>query len=310
MATSAAAAAGGSSVAVDEVAVEVHRKDYRPVPYAAAVVDLLFQLHEEATSVVSTIKFAANPAAGGSKAGGPLELNGAPEVELVSLSLDGVAVPASGYERTPKGGLLLKAVPGGEGFTLRVETRIKPQENTSLEGLYKSSGNFSTQCEAEGFRRITFFQDRPDVMAVYTVRLEADKAAYPVLLSNGNLVDSGDVAGQQGRHFAVWHDPFVKPCYLFALVAGNLACTEDVFVTKSGRSVALRIWTQHHNASKTAHAMVSLKKSMAWDEQRFGLEYDLDLFNIVAVDDFNMGAMEVSCFVVDGGSAHPRADVQ
>jgi len=277
-----------SQAAVAETAQAVYRKDYKPVPYSINTVGLVFVLNEDATVVKSTLQLSRTPAAG---SGSPaLELQGAPEVELLSLTLDGSPVPASGYERTAKGGLTLKSVPTGATFTLVVETKIKPQDNTSLEGLYKSSGNYCTQCEAEGFRRITFFLDRPDVMSVYTTRVEADKAKYPVLLSNGNLVDSGDLGG--GRHFAVWHDPFVKPCYLFALVAGDLACTEDKFVTASGTPVALRIWTQHHNASKTAHAMESLKKSMTWDETRFGLEYDLSLFNIVAVDDFNMGAME------------------
>ena len=163
-------------------------------------------------------------------------------------------------------------------------------ENTRLEGLYKSSGNFCTQCEAEGFRRITFYPDRPDVMARFSTRIEAEKAKYPVLLGNGNLVESGPLPG--GRHFTVWEDPFPKPCYLFALVAGDLACVADAFTTASGRAVDLRIYTQAHNADKAGFAMESLKASMAWDESTFGLEYDLDLFNIVAVDDFNMGAME------------------
>ena len=170
-------------------------------------------------------------------------------------------------------------------------TLIKPQENSLLEGLYKSGGNFCTQCEAEGFRGITFFLDRPDVMATYTTRIEADKAKYPVLLGNGNLVEEGEV-GDGTRHFTVWEDPFRKPCYLFALVAGDLAMREDTFTTSSGRTVALRIFVQAQNIGKVDFAMQSLKRSMKWDEDTFGLEYDLDLFNIVAVDDFNMGAME------------------
>ncbi|CAJ2676558.1 unnamed protein product [Trifolium pratense] len=175
-------------------------------------------------------------------------------------------------------------------YDLEIVTEILPQKNTSLEGLYKSSGNFCTQCEAEGFRKITYYQDRPDIMAKYTVRIEADKALYPVLLSNGNLAGQGDLEG--GKHYAVWEDPFKKPCYLFALVAGQLASRDDTFTTRSGRKVSLRIWTPADDVPKTAHAMYSLKAAMKWDEDVFGLEYDLDLFNIVAVPDFNMGAME------------------
>ncbi|BAT06721.1 Os08g0562700, partial [Oryza sativa Japonica Group] len=154
----------------------------------------------------------------------------------------------------------------------------------------KSTGNFCTQCEAEGFRKITYFQDRPDVMATYTCRIEADKTLYPVLLSNGNLIEQGDLEG--GKHYALWEDPFKKPSYLFALVAGQLDCREDSFTTCSGRKVTLRIWTPGQDLAKTAHAMYSLKAAMKWDEEVFGLEYDLDLFNIVVVPDFNMGAME------------------
>ncbi|RXH95583.1 hypothetical protein DVH24_008083 [Malus domestica] len=185
--------------------------------------------------------------------------------------------------------LTLKSLPSGV-FTLEILTEMYPQKNTSLEGLYKSSGNFCTQCEAEGFRKITFYQDRPDIMAKYTCRIEADKSLYPVLLSNGNLTEQGDLEGN--RHYALWEDPFKKPCYLFALVAGQLESRDDTFITRSGRKVALRIWTPAQDVAKTAHAMYSLKAAMKWDEDVFGLEYDLDLFNIVAVPDFNMGAME------------------
>ena len=177
-----------------------------------------------------------------------------------------------------------------EKFTLEVETFIKPQENFSLEGLYKSSGNYCTQCEAEGFRKITYFLDRPDVMALFTTTIIADKEKYPVLLSNGNPVDAGDL--DDGRHWAKWHDPFKKPSYLFALVAGDLAYIEDHYTTISGRDVLCRIYVQHHNIDQCDHAMASLKKSMKWDEDTYGREYDLDVYNIVAVDDFNMGAME------------------
>ena len=166
---------------------------------------------------------------------------------------------------------------------------IRPA-NTQLLGLYRSSGTYCTQCEAEGFRRITYFPDRPDVMAVYTTRIEADKAEAPVLLANGNLRDSGDLPG--GRHFAVWHDPFPKPSYLFALVGGELGCVEDSFVTMSGREVALRIYVEPGKEDRCGYAMDSLKRAMRWDEEAFGREYDLDVFMIVAVSDFNMGAME------------------
>ncbi|XP_024529079.1 puromycin-sensitive aminopeptidase [Selaginella moellendorffii] len=176
-------------------------------------------------------------------------------------------------------------------FDLEIGSEIHPETNLSLEGLYKSSsGMFCTQCEAEGFRKITFYQDRPDVMAKFTTRIEADKAQYPVLLSNGNLIDSGDL--ENGFHYAVWEDPFKKPCYLFALVAGQLTSRDDTFKTRSGRDVQLRIWTPAQDVPKTEHAMHALKLSMKWDEDVYGLEYDLDLFNIVAVPDFNMGAME------------------
>ncbi len=174
--------------------------------------------------------------------------------------------------------------------TLDIETALQPEKNTSLMGLYVSSGNFFTQCEAEGFRKITFFPDRPDVMAKYTVMLRADKERYPVLLSNGNLIEQGDLG--DGRHYALWEDPFKKPSYLFALVAGNLVCQEEAFQLKSGREVLLQVWVEHGNLDKTQHAMDSLKNSIRWDEERFNLELDLDRFMIVAVGDFNMGAME------------------
>ena len=242
--------------------------------------------------MTSRLQLSRTPSsASGGPASAARELAGSPELQLRSVKLNGAALPPSAYERTAKGGLLLPGpLPDGAPFELELVTATKPQENTSLEGLYKSSGNFCTQCEAEGFRRITFYLDRPDVMARFTTRVEADAAKYPVLLSNGNLVSRGAAPG--GRHFTVWEDPFPKPCYLFALVAGDLAETADSFTTASGRRVALRIYTQAHNADKTGWAMESLKASLAWDEKRYGLEYDLDLFNIVAVDDFNMGAME------------------
>ena len=245
--------------------------------------------------VRSTLHLTRTAAAGGEGVASPaLELAGSPELVLRSLALNGVPLPAAAYTRTPKGGLLLHGpLPDGAPFELETVVAIRPQDNTALEGLYKSGGMFCTQCEAESFRRISFYLDRPDVMARFTTRIEADKAKDPVLLSNGNLVAQGAAAG--GRHFTVWEDPFPKPCYLFALVAGDLAETADSYTTASGRRVALRIYTNAHNADKTGWAMESLKASLAWDEKRYGLEYDLDLFNIVAVDDFTMCAQAACC---------------
>ena len=177
-----------------------------------------------------------------------------------------------------------------DSFSLRTCVAICPEENTSLEGFYRSQSAYCTQCEAEGFRKITYFTDRPDVLAIYTVTLEADAEACPVLLSNGNLIE--EVALDEGRHRAVWHDPFPKPSYLFAMVAGDLKRTRDVFTTASGKSVDLHIWVEEKDLGYCDYAMTSLKEAMRWDEAVYGLEYDLDLYNIVAVDDFNMGAME------------------
>nr|WP_202899320.1 M1 family aminopeptidase [Kordiimonas gwangyangensis] len=177
-----------------------------------------------------------------------------------------------------------------DAFTLTVVTELRPKENTRLEGLYFSGGNYCTQCEAEGFRHITYYLDRPDVLARYNVRIEADKAKFPVLLSNGNPGAMGDLAG--GRHFAEWHDPHPKPAYLFAMVAGKLGCLTDSFTTASGKEVTLNIYAAEADLAKCDYAMASLQRSMKWDEEVFGLEYDLDVYNIVAVSDFNMGAME------------------
>ena len=211
------------------------------------------------------------------------------DLELEGLAIDGVPVPAERYSLTVRPPHHPAAAAADRSCST-IETAIDPSANTQLMGLYRSGGTYCTQCEAEGFRRITYFPDRPDVMAVYTTRIEADKAEAPVLLANGNLVKSGDLAG--GRHFAVWHDPFPKPSYLFALVGGDLACVADRFVTMSGREVDLRIYVEHGKEGRCAYAMDALKRSMRWDEQAFGREYDLDVFMIVAVSDFNMGAME------------------
>ena len=211
------------------------------------------------------------------------------EVRLKGVEVDGVARDPGEYEEGETT-LTLPGLPGQAVFTVRIVTEVAPADNTQLMGLYQSSGVYTTQCEAEGFRRITFFPDRPDVLAVYTTRIEAAKDAAPLLLSNGNLQESGDL--DDGRHYAVWHDPHPKPSYLFALVAGDLGVVEDSFVTASGREVALKIFVEHGKEPRATYAMDSLKRAMRWDEERFGREYDLDIFMIVAVSDFNMGAME------------------
>ena len=257
--------------------------DYAPPDFLVDAVDLEFDLAEHATQVRARLALRRNPAASRDRA---LALDGQ-HLELVSLALDGRALGPGDYARTDER-LTIAGVP--EAFALETVTRIDPAANTALEGLYLSSGNFCTQCEAEGFRRITYYPDRPDVMARFTTTIRADKDRYPVLLSNGNRVAAGDLP--DGRHYARWHDPFPKPSYLFALVAGRLVSLDDHFVTRSGRRVALRLFVEPGNLDKCAHAMESLKRAMKWDEERFGLEYDLDTFMIVAVGDFNMGAME------------------
>lgn len=259
----------------------IRRADYTPPPFLIETVDLDVELGKETTVVVSRLAVRRNPAAAAAPA--DLVLDGK-KMELVSVQLDGK--PAR-HEVTPET-LTLHGVP--DRFALEITTRLRPQDNTELTGLYKSRDLFCTQCEAEGFRRITYFLDRPDVMARYTTRIVADRALAPVLLSNGNLVDSG--ALDDGRHFARWEDPFPKPSYLFALVAGPLECLEDRFTTRSRREVTLRIYVRPGDVGRCDHAMESLRKSMKWDEDVYGLEYDLDTFMIVAIDDFNMGAME------------------
>lgn len=262
---------------------EILLKDYKKPDYLFDTVDLRFQLGEDKTIVSS--KIVVFPRIKGVSC--PLVLHGH-DLKLLSIKVDGKELKKEEFQLDMRH--LTLASPPTSAFTLEIVTEIYPQNNSSLEGLYKSSGNFCTQCEAEGFRKITYYQDRPDVMAKYTCRIEADKTLYPVLLSNGNLIEHGDL--EDGKHYALWEDPFKKPSYLFALVAGQLESRDDSFVTCSGRKVSLRIWTPSHDVPKTAHAMYSLKAAMKWDEEVFGLEYDLDLFNIVAVPDFNMGAME------------------
>jgi aminopeptidase N len=262
----------------------IHLQDYRAPDWLVETVDLDVSLHPTATKVRATLQL--KPNTDGSPA--PLVLDGE-ELKLVSLALDGKPLSADAFVATPE--KLTIAQPPNRSFRLEIETLLDPAANTQLMGLYRAGATYCTQCEAEGFRRITYFPDRPDVMAVYTTRIEADKAEAPVLLSNGNLVAHGDVPGTQ-RHFAVWHDPFRKPSYLFALVGGDLARVADSFTTMSGRNVALHIYVEPGKQDRCAYAMESLKRAMRWDEEAFGREYDLDVFMIVAVSAFNMGAME------------------
>jgi len=266
------------------VPAPVYRSDYTPPDYIVDSIDLRIEPGVETTRVVSRMVLRANhDAAQGQR---PLLLDGH-RFRLISVSMDGLVLPPDAYSVTTEQ-LVVPMVPFL--FTLEVITELRPQDNTFLEGLYCSNGMFCTQCEAQGFRSISYYPDRPDVLAVFTVTIVADKEKYPVLLANGNLMQAGDLP--DGRHFAAWHDPFPKPSYLFAMVAGNLACISDSFRTCSGRNVALHIYVHEHNRTKCEHAMRSLKKAMRWDEETYGREYDLDCFMIVAVDDFNMGAME------------------
>ena len=267
---------------LDQQGKTIYLKDYQQPDFWIEQVDLTFELEEQRTRVVSQLQLKKHEKSSTST----LVLMGEC-LELGTVKVDGNKIDSSDYIVTDTT-LTVHDVPNV--FTLEVETFTKPQENFSLEGLYKSSGNYCTQCEAEGFRKITYFLDRPDVMALFTTTIIADKEKYPVLLSNGNPVGSGDLDNK--RHWAKWQDPFKKPCYLFALVAGDLSFIEDNYTTMHGRDVQCRIYVQHHNIGKCDHAMQSLKKSMQWDEETFGREYDLDVYNVVAVDDFNMGAME------------------
>ena len=262
----------------------IRLSEYRVPDFLIDRVSLDFALEPEATRVVSRLEMRRNLVG---IAGAVLELDG-DELEFVSVALDGKALPAGAFTVSPQA----LAIPGlpDTPFTLTIETRVNPAANTKLMGLYRSNGVYCTQCEADGFRRISYFLDRPDVMSIWRVRIEADKTACPLLLSNGNPVATGDLPN--GRHFAVWDDPHKKPCYLFALVAGDLDAFPGEHVTPSGRKVKLNVYVEKGKAERAAYAMDSLIRSMKWDEEVFGREYDLDLFNIVAVSDFNMGAME------------------
>ena len=266
-----------------EQARPVRLQDYRPPDWLVDEVRLDVSLHPTASRVRSDLSLRPNP----DGAPAPLVLDG-DGLTLASVFVDGRPLPDGAFAATPD--RLTIAQPPQRPFTLTIETIVDPSANTQLMGLYRSSNTYCTQCEAEGFRRITYFPDRPDVMAIYTTRIEADKTQAPILLANGNLVESGDLP--DGRHFAVWYDPFPKPSYLFALVGGTLACVEDAFITMSGRKVTLRIYVEPGKEDRCGYAMDALKRSMRWDEEAFGREYDLDIFMIVAVSDFNMGAME------------------
>jgi aminopeptidase N len=262
----------------------IYLKDYIPAPFLAQKIALKFELFVEKTVVTSTVDYAKNPAS----VGLDLVLNGDHQT-VMSVLMNGQAFSDYGLED----GIMTIAnatnIAGGK-FALTIVSEIDPAGNTALEGLYQSQGNYFTQCEAEGFRRITFFQDRPDILSIFNVRIEAAKQSHPVLLSNGNLMAEGDLGND--RHFTEWFDPFPKPCYLFALVAGDLVHIADSFTTMSGRKVDLRIYVRPGDEAQCDHAMQSLKKSMRWDEETYGREYELNRFNIVAVSDFNMGAME------------------
>ncbi|MBW2683858.1 MAG: aminopeptidase N, partial [Deltaproteobacteria bacterium] len=260
------------------------RKDYSAPYYFIESVELLFKLFDEKTRVITKSIFYKNDH--GMPTGAPLILSGE-KLNLISVKMDGKPVDPEKYSADNKT-LTINNPPST--FTLEIITEIDPARNTSLEGLYRSSGNYCTQCEAEGFRKITYYLDRPDILAKFTVRIEGDKESCPVMLSNGNCIERGEL--DANRHYAIWQDPFPKPCYLFALVAGRLVSLEDEFITRSGKKIDLKIYVEERNRKKCGYAMLSLKKAMKWDEDVFGLEYDLNTYMIVAVDDFNMGAME------------------
>ncbi len=269
----------------DALPQTIYLKDYKVSPFVIEKTDLVFDLANDYTRVIATLSILRNPLSDEQSA--DLVLHGSEGLDLQSVAVDGQPLLEGAYSRGSESltisGLAQRAV-------VTTDVLIKPQDNTTMMGLYRSRTLYCTQCEAEGFRDITYYLDRPDVMSEFTTKVIADKTQYPVLLSNGNPIERGEVDG--GRHFVTWHDPFKKPAYLFALVAGTLSCVEDSFTTMSGREVTLQIFVEEKDLDKCAHAMLSLKHSMRWDEEAYGREYDLDIFMIVAVDDFNMGAME------------------
>ncbi|NWH04849.1 aminopeptidase N [Desulfobacter latus] len=263
---------------------KIHLKDYRPFEFIVDHVDLVFDIRDDHTRVTSKLKMKKDPARANETT--PLVLNKG-TFDIISVVAGDMVLLPGEYKSDDE---IFSLVATPDIFELEITNILKPDENTALEGLYRSGSILCTQCEAQGFRNITPYPDRPDVMAPFSCTIVADKTRYPVLLSNGNLVKSGDL--DNNRHFAVWEDPFKKPCYLFALVAGDLDVLEDRFTTASGRDVALKIYSEKENIDRCSHAMTSLKQAMAWDEKRFGREYDLDLYQIVAINDFNAGAME------------------
>ncbi len=263
----------------------IYLDEYKVSPFLIEKTDLVFDLGEDSTRVTASLNIARNPDS--DQQDGTLVLHGSEGLDLQSVHVDGQLIFTDDYSRDSDS-LTINNLP--DSCVVITEVLIKPQLNTTMMGLYRSRTMYCTQCEAEGFRDITYYLDRPDVMSEFTTKVIADKNTYPVLLSNGNPTERGDLDG--GKHFVTWHDPFKKPAYLFALVAGTLAVVEDSFTTVSGRDIKLQIFVEEKDLDKCAHAMLSLKNSMRWDEQTYGREYDLDIFMIVAVDDFNMGAME------------------
>ncbi|HEX3138358.1 MAG TPA: aminopeptidase N, partial [Casimicrobiaceae bacterium] len=249
----------------------VQRLAYRPPSHLVDDIELRFELDPAATRVAARFAYRRNPAA---DPGAALVLGGE-QLKLIEVSLDGRPLSQGEYALS-SAGITFRTLP--DTGVLHIVSECDPAANRALEGLYLSSGVFCTQCEPEGFRRLAFFQDRPDVLARYTVTIVADSQRYPVLLSNGNLIERGAVPGDAGRHYAIWHDPYPKPSYLFALVAGDLASLDDEFITASGRKVALRIFSTPVNLAKCHHAMAALQRAMRWDEERYGREYDLDTF--------------------------------
>lgn len=269
----------------DALPQTIYLKDYQVSPFLVDTTDLLFDLGDEQTRVTTKMAVRRNPDS--SDKTGALELNSKGDVQMQWIAVDGQRLDSSAYSLSDN---LLSLPDLPDSCVVSTEVLIQPQLNTSMMGLYRSRTMYCTQCEAEGFRRITYFPDRPDIMSVFTVKIVADKARYPVLLSNGNAIERADL--DAGRHTVTWHDPFKKPSHLFALVAGTLSVVEDSFTTMSGREIPLQIFVEEKDLDKCDHAMLSLKNSMGWDEEVYGREYDLDIFMIVAVDDFNMGAME------------------
>jgi aminopeptidase N len=268
-----------------ETGTVIRLEDYRPSDYLIETTDLDFILDPEATKVRARLGIRRRE---GVAADTPLKLDG-DELTLDCVAVNGKKLADNSYTASPQQ-LVIGELPADDSFTVEIETTIDPTANKQLMGLYRSGGTYCTQCEAEGFRRITYYLDRPDILSVFTVRVEARTEDAPLLLSNGNRIEDGTL--DNGWHYAVWHDPFPKPSYLFALVAGNLGVVRDRFVTMSGREVALEIYVEHGKEPRAAYAMDALIRSMRWDEEAFGREYDLDIFMIVAVSDFNMGAME------------------